>query len=168
MLPVLSFLLPTSPTTSHINDYNSKRSVNLAAGAFTYKHRSPSRPIAFHPRMTTALAVHDAAFSSLSVAELQGLDGSSASLFPHQEQLTELFSMAMFGGTAVLSLTERHPRKALIPLEEAGLLYRPCNGMCGGRCDTEDCTEICLELWQHKCVCCVYACACDMVPLDLF
>lgn len=69
---------------------------------------------------------------------------------PHEGPLTELFTLALTGGTAARSVAEEFSYEALVPLAEAGLLYRPCNGMCAGRCDTEDCTDICLELWHHR------------------
>lgn len=76
----------------------------------------------------------------------------AAAVLPQEAPLTELFQMAISGGTAAPSVAEEFSYEALVPLAEAGLLYRPCNGMCAGRCDTEDCTDICLELWHHKCV----------------
>lgn len=141
---------------------NSKRNLSRAPGAAGAFALAPKY------RVSATTAEHDdvALLSPPSCLEMLGQEGGAGAMprplslpLELEEQLTELFSMALSGCTAAPPVAERHAHEpALAPLAQAGLLYRPCNGMvCEGRCDTENCTEICLELWQHKCVHAVHA-----------
>ena len=64
-----------------------------------------------------------------------------------QAALTELFEMAIFGSEA--SAASKSPAGAAAGRPDP---HKPCNGMCTGRSDTPECTLLCLEAWQNKCV----------------
>ncbi len=154
---------PRGLTHAHISNPHSKRDVNRALGADAFSpkyrplgldssHDDTSPPSCLKMAARTAdLALSE---EDLQEDELPPPGWEEEGPLPYQEPLLELFHMALTGGTAKPAVTESYSYEALVPLAKAGLLYRPCNGMCGGRCDTEDCTDMCLELWHHKCVRC--------------
>ena len=65
----------------------------------------------------------------------------------HHEPLGELFQLAVFG-----VLLKRNEEVDAVPdgHVDPALQYKPCNGLCGGRSNTPDCTALCLEAWQTK------------------
>ena len=80
-------------------------------------------------------------------------DGSFPPDLPHHQDLTETFELAIFGGRLRLAREEDNLRasaEAAAQGMDVAFLHKPCNGMCGGRSNTPDCTLLCLEVWQDK------------------
>ena len=152
----------TNPKPQPSND-DSKRDLNVAMGADAFSPKY--RPLASFQHSQNPPHLETIGVDTWSLPpdpadqaqpqqqqhyQQQPSAAENEAPLPHEGGLTELFTMALSGGTAARSVAEEFSYEALVPLAEAGLLHRPCNGLCEGRCDTEDCTDICLELWHHR------------------